>query len=80
MFRPLSVCYTILAATVAGFNFVTRKYKLGLGPGVWGCYVWFCISRVITFSTLGGLLRPKERVQNLVQKIKMGTRLSAHQR
>ena len=62
MFQPLSACYTILAVTVAAFQIATRRFGLGLA-GVWACYVWFCASRVVTFSTLGGLLRPRRWIQ-----------------
>ena len=56
-FRVLSVCYTILAGTVAAFQVATQRFDWGLA-GVWGCYVWFCGSRFLTFLTLGGLFRP----------------------
>jgi len=59
-FRSLSVCYTILAVTVAAFQFATKRFSLGLA-GVWACYVWFCASRVITFSSLGGILPSPRR-------------------
>ncbi|EJK62614.1 hypothetical protein THAOC_16764 [Thalassiosira oceanica] len=55
-FRGLTANYAFLAITVAAFQVATRKFDLGLA-GVWGCYLWFCSSRVVTFSTMGGLLR-----------------------
>ena len=64
-FRALSFCYSVLAVTVAGFSFATRRFGLGLA-GVWGCYVWFCASRVITFSAIGGLLRPRRWLQKVL--------------
>ena len=57
-FGWLALNYTFLAVTVAAFQIATRKFNLGLA-GVWGCYLWFCSSRVITFSIMGGLLRPR---------------------
>ena len=63
-FRALSVCYTVLAVTVAAFQIATRSFGLGLA-GVWACYVWFCASRVIAFSSLGGLLRPRRWLQRI---------------
>lgn len=56
-FRPLTICYSVLAVTVLAFQIAIRKFGLGLA-GVWGCYLWFCSSRVVAFSILGGLLRP----------------------
>jgi len=41
-----------------GFQGATRTFGLGL-KGVWGCYVWFCASRVVAFSVIGGLVRPR---------------------
>ncbi|KAL7537414.1 hypothetical protein ACHAWF_005751 [Thalassiosira exigua] len=58
-FRGLAVNYALLAVTVAVCQIATRQFNLGLA-GVWGCYLWFCSSRVVTFSILGGLLRPRE--------------------
>jgi len=58
-FRGLALNYSFLAFAVAAFQFATRKFNLGLA-GVWACYLWFCSSRVMTFSILGGLLRPRE--------------------
>ena len=55
-FRGLTANYAFLAVTVAAFQVATRKFDLGLA-GVWGCYLWFCSSRVVTFSAMGGLLR-----------------------
>jgi Na+-driven multidrug efflux pump len=66
-FRPLSLCYTLLAVTVAAFQVATQRLNWGLA-GVWGCYVWFCASRVITFSALGGLLRPKQWFQRIKRR------------
>jgi len=68
-FRPLSICYSILAISVVAFQVVTRRFGLGLA-GVWGCYVWVCASRVVTFSVLGGLLRPRRWFQTIRQGIK----------
>ena len=67
-FPILTVCYGILGITVAAFQIATRKFNLGLA-GVWGCYLWFCSSRVITFSTLGGLLRPRRWFQKIRNNI-----------
>ena len=67
--RPLSVCYAILAIMVVGFQVVTRRFGLGLA-GVWGCYVWFCASRVVTFSVIGGLVRPRRWLRRLLDKRK----------
>ena len=58
-FRPLSLFYSFLAMTVLGFQVATRRFGLGLA-GVWGCYLWFCSSRVVAFSLFAGLLRPRE--------------------
>lgn len=66
-FRPLSVCYSILAVSLAAFQIATRRFGLGLA-GVWGCYVWFCASRAVTFSALGGVLRPREFFRNMFQR------------
>jgi Na+-driven multidrug efflux pump len=63
-FRVLSLCYTTLALTVAGFQLATKQFNLGLA-GVWGCYIWFCASRVLTFSAIGGLLRPGRLFQRI---------------
>ena len=57
--RGLTLWYTVLAITVVGFQVCTRRYHWGL-TGVWGCYIWFCASRVVVFSVLGGLIRPKQ--------------------
>lgn len=57
-FKRLSSWYTILAVAVAGWQVVVRRWNLGLA-GVWGCYLWFCASRVVAFSWMGGLLKPK---------------------
>ena len=51
----LAIFYSFLAATIYGFQYVTKRYNLGL-YGVWGCYVWVCGIRVVVFSILGGLL------------------------
>lgn len=59
MFPTLTVCYSVLAVCVAAYQVAIRKFGLGLA-GVWGCYVWFCASRVVAFSTLGGLWRPRK--------------------
>lgn len=57
--RGLTIWYTFLAATIAAFQVATRQFGLGLA-GVWGCYIWVSGSRVIAFSALGGLLRPRK--------------------
>jgi len=57
-FRGLTVWYTVLALTIVAFQVCTRRWGLGLA-GVWGCYVWVSVSRVVTFSILGGLFRPR---------------------
>lgn len=69
-FRPLSICYSILAISVVAFQVATRRFGLGLA-GVWGCYVWVCASRVVTFSVLGGLLRPRRWFQTIRQGINL---------
>jgi len=76
-FRPLSICYSILAVTVGASQIATRKYGLGLA-GVWGCYVWVCASRVVAFSVLGGLLRwPNVGTRNIyLMWSKLNTRYS----
>lgn len=58
-FRGLAANYGVLAAAVAACQVATRRRGLGLA-GVWGCYLMFCSSRVVTFSLLGGLWRPGE--------------------
>lgn len=63
-FRGLTANYVFLAIGVAAFQIATRKFNLGLA-GVWGCYLWICSSRVLTFSALGGLLRRKRRRVNV---------------
>eukprot|EP00977_Amphora_coffeiformis_P013942 scaffold3806_cov169-Amphora_coffeaeformis.AAC.18 len=66
-FRILSVFYTILGGTVAAFQIATKRFDWGLA-GVWGCYVWFCGSRFVTFSALGGLMQPVwQRIRRLAQ-------------
>lgn len=77
-FRALSFCYSVLAVTVAGFSIATRRFGLGLA-GVWGCYVWFCASRVITFSAIGGLLRPRRWIQKLLERQPSKTPLTTPQ-
>jgi len=57
-FRSLSACYTVLAVAVAAYQVAIRKFGLGLAY-VCGTYLWFCAARVVSFSALGGLLRPK---------------------
>ena len=66
-FRGLTVTYSFLAITVAAFQFAIRRFHLGLS-GVWGCYLWFCLARVVTFSALGGLFRPQDLFQKLRRK------------
>ena len=66
-FQNLTVCYSILAVIVAAFQVATRRFRLGLA-GVWGCYLFFCCSRVLTFSALGGLLRPARWLRRLREK------------
>lgn len=56
-FRSLSACYTVLAVAVATYQVAIRKFGLGLAY-VCGTYLWFCAARVVSFSVLGGLLRP----------------------
>jgi Na+-driven multidrug efflux pump len=51
----LAIFYSMLACTIYGFQFLTKRYNLGLF-GVWTCYIWVCGIRVIVFSILGGLL------------------------
>jgi len=64
-FRGLTVNYSILAVIVAAFQLATRRFNLGL-TGVWGCYLCFCSSRVVTFLALGGLLRPRRWMKGRV--------------
>jgi len=69
-FRSLSACYTVLAVAVAAYQVAIRKFGLGL-TGVCGTYVWFCAARVISFSALGGLLRPRLWLQRMRKEIKL---------
>jgi Na+-driven multidrug efflux pump len=66
-FRPLSIFYSLLAVGVAAFQVSTRRFHWGLA-GVWGCYVWFCATRVVTFSALGGLLQPSKLIDRIRHK------------
>lgn len=56
--RSLTACYTVLGVAVAAYQIAIRKFGLGLA-GVCGTYLWFCAARVVSFSALGGLLRPQ---------------------
>lgn len=58
-FRGLSLTYTGVALSVAVLLALVRHFHIGL-VGVWGCYVWFQASRVVTFSIIGGLLSPPQ--------------------
>jgi len=52
-FRALSLCYTVLAVAVAAY-LPWAVTKLGLA-GVCGTFLWFCATRIVAFSALGGL-------------------------
>lgn len=56
--KGLTAFYAFLAITIVAIQVFTRRWGLGLA-GVWGCYVWVSASRVITFSAMGGLVRPR---------------------
>mmetsp|Transcript_3754 Transcript_3754/g.9574 ORF Transcript_3754/g.9574 Transcript_3754/m.9574 type:complete len:579 (+) Transcript_3754:210-1946(+) len=76
-FRGLTINYSILAVTVAAFQLATRRFNLGLA-GVWGCYLWFCSSRVVTFSALGGLLRPHRWLASPGQRFRHRSQSHGH--
>jgi Na+-driven multidrug efflux pump len=62
--RGLTLFYSVLAAMIVAIQVMTRKWGLGLA-GVWGCYIFVSGSRVIAFSALGGLVRPRQQWQSL---------------
>lgn len=57
MFRPLMIIYSGVAISIALWMAAVQRFGAGL-TGVWGCYVWFSASRIIAFSTAGGLFQP----------------------
>ena len=57
-FLGLSWTYAAVALTMAACLCSVRYFEAGL-IGIWSCYVWFQASRIMAFSVLGGLVKPK---------------------
>jgi hypothetical protein len=57
-FVGLSWTYGAVALSMAACLYSVRYFELGL-IGIWSCYVWFQASRIMAFSVLGGLVKPK---------------------